>query len=110
MAAALPYADAMAQTVPLSSAPVGVRLVLASSGPAPQATTPDSAARVRRLAQLGLRPGVELICVMRTSGGGRVVSVAGARIALDHATAASLLVALSEGTNGPCGSSTSLVG
>ncbi|NHI18822.1 ferrous iron transport protein A [Phycicoccus endophyticus] len=36
----------------------------------------------RRLAELGLRGGVEVRCLQRTAGGGRVVDVAGARIAL----------------------------
>lgn len=36
----------------------------------------------RRLAELGVRPGAVVRCLHRTAGGGRVVDVAGARIAL----------------------------
>jgi ferrous iron transport protein A len=37
-----------------------------------------------RLATLGLRTGSPLEVVLRTAGGGRVVSVAGSRIAMDR--------------------------
>ncbi|HET7762007.1 MAG TPA: ferrous iron transport protein A [Phycicoccus sp.] len=36
----------------------------------------------RRLAELGLRPGAVVRCLHRTAGGGRVLDVGGARIAL----------------------------
>jgi len=36
----------------------------------------------RRLSSLGLRPGAQLWIVQRLAGGGRVVAVAGARVAL----------------------------
>ncbi len=36
----------------------------------------------RRLAELGVRAGAVVRCLQRTAGGGRVVDVAGARIAL----------------------------
>lgn len=86
----------MKQTVPLSDAPVGVRLHLAAPGGygAPPGDHPG--AGWRRLAQLGLRPGAELVVFMRTSGGGRVVGVSGSRIALDQATAQRLQVTIPE--------------
>ncbi len=37
----------------------------------------------RRLAEMGLRPGAHIEVLHRTTGGGRVVSVDGARVALD---------------------------
>lgn len=43
------------------------------------------AAIVRRLAELGVRRGATVTCLRRTPGGGRVLDVAGARIALGHA-------------------------
>ncbi len=90
--------DAMQQSVPLSLAPVGVRLTLAAVESAPAAPTGrrarEAAPNARRLAQLGLRPGADLIVVMRTSGDGRVVAVAGSRIALDRLTAAGLRVVI----------------
>lgn len=39
---------------------------------------------VRRLAALGVRPGALVTLGHRTAGGGRVVAVAGSRIALDR--------------------------
>ncbi|MEP7161463.1 MAG: FeoA family protein [Dermatophilaceae bacterium] len=45
----------------------------------------------RRLAQLGLRPGADIQVLRVTAGGGRIVAVAGSRIALDRATATCLL-------------------
>lgn len=78
----------MEQPVPLSMAPVGVRLILA----APPVDSAGTTAERRRLAQFGLRPGAEFVVVMRTSGGGRVVAVAGSRIALDRASAHGLSV------------------
>ena len=52
------------------------------------ATAPPAARR--RLAELGLRPGGAVRVLRRTTGGGRIVSVAGSRIALDAATAATM--------------------
>ncbi|WP_162872824.1 FeoA family protein [Austwickia chelonae] len=40
----------------------------------------------RRLSELGLRPGARLTVLRRTAGGGRIISVAGSRIALDAQT------------------------
>lgn len=44
------------------------------------------AAHTRRLAELGLRPGVEVLVLHRTAGRGRVLAVGDIRIALDRAT------------------------
>lgn len=82
--------------MPLSVAPVGVRLHLAAPQAPDAARAGHHAAGRRRLAQLGLRPGAELVVVMRTSGGGRVVAVSGSRIALDEATAQWLRVTIPE--------------
>lgn len=46
----------------------------------------------RRLAELGIRPGAGVQVVHRTAGGGRVVAVAGSRIALDRGTLAAIAV------------------
>ena len=43
-------------------------------------------ARPRRLAELGLRAGAQVTVLHRTAGGGRVVAVDDARVALDRAT------------------------
>jgi ferrous iron transport protein A len=42
--------------------------------------------RNRRLAELGLRAGVDVVVLCRTAGGGRVIAVGDGRIALDRAT------------------------
>lgn len=47
----------------------------------------------RRLAALGLRRGAQVKLMMRTSGGGGVVSVAGSRIALDRSMLRRLVTA-----------------
>lgn len=94
MPKSLPYHHSMEQLpVSLSIAPVGVRLNLAARG-----STGRCCAGVqgRRLAQLGLRAGAEFVVVMRTSGGGRVIAVAGSRIALDRMTAQELQVTIPE--------------
>ena len=58
----------------LARAPIGTELrVIGAVGPT---------ALTRRLAELGLRVGSHVRCVQRTSGGGRIVDVAGSRIAL----------------------------
>jgi Fe2+ transport system protein FeoA len=46
----------------------------------------------QRLAEMGVRPGAEVSVVQRTSGGGVVVEVGGAHIALDRATARAITV------------------
>ena len=58
----------------LARAPIGTELrIVDAVGPT---------ALSRRLAELGLRVGSHVRCVQRTSGGGRIVDVAGSRIAL----------------------------
>lgn len=47
----------------------------------------------RRLAQLGLRPGMKVTVAQRTSGGGRVVRSGAARYAIDRETLKSMEVA-----------------
>ncbi len=74
----------------LAGQPVGRRVVLGS----PQL----DAARTRRLAELGLRAGVEVLVLHRTAGQGRVLAIGDSRIALDRATLQSLpVVALVSG-------------
>jgi ferrous iron transport protein A len=61
-------------TSTLDRAPLGAAVrVAAADAPADLA---------RRLAELGLRQGAVVRCLQRTTGGGRVVDVAGARVAL----------------------------
>ncbi|HEU5144909.1 MAG TPA: FeoA domain-containing protein [Dermatophilaceae bacterium] len=62
----------------IADQPVGRRVVL---GP-PQLDP----ARTRRLAELGLRAGTEVLVLHRTAGRGRVLAVGETRIALDRAT------------------------
>lgn len=62
----------------LADVPVGARVVIGRPGcPTGQA---------RRLTELGLRAGAHVRVLMRTAGGGRVVAVEDARIALDRGT------------------------
>jgi ferrous iron transport protein A len=60
-----------------------------------------AAHQTRRLAELGLRAGVEVVILHRTAGRGRVLAVGDIRIALDRATLRRLpvvdLVAAGEG-------------
>ncbi|WP_420174731.1 FeoA family protein [Luteococcus sp. OSA5] len=74
----------MDQQTTLSAAPLGCQLTLVRAEGSPELC--------RRLAALGLRRGAQLLLVHRTSGGGRVVSVAGSRIALDRSMLARLFV------------------
>ncbi|MCI1747551.1 MAG: ferrous iron transport protein A [Acidipropionibacterium sp.] len=67
---------------PLSSCATGAQRLLQGTG-----VRPDLA---RRLAALGLRRGAQVTLLMRTAGGGGIVSVAGSRIALDHSMLKSL--------------------
>lgn len=67
---------------PLSSCRTGAQRLLQGTG-----VRPDLA---RRLAALGLRRGAQVTLLMRTAGGGGIVSVAGSRIALDHSMLKSL--------------------
>ena len=61
----------------LADAPLGMSLTLMRADGNPELC--------RRLAALGLRRGAQLSVLHRTAGGGRVVNVAGSRIALDRA-------------------------
>jgi ferrous iron transport protein A len=75
--------------VTLASAPCGVPLLLGEAAlPAP---------RRLRLAELGLRPGATVTVLRRTAGGGRILGVGDARVALGRgvltAVTASLAVA-----------------
>ncbi len=66
----------------LARAPIGIDLrVIGAVGPT---------ALTRRLSELGLRVGSHVRCVQRTSGGGRIVDVAGSRIALGREVLESL--------------------
>ena len=66
----------------LDRAPLGVALAVVT------ASGPDAV--VRRLGELGLRRGARVTCVQRTAGGGRVVDVAGSRIALGRTLLSSI--------------------
>ena len=58
----------------LARAPIGIDLrVIGAVGPT---------ALTRRLSELGLRVGSHVPCVQKTAGGGRIIDVAGSRIAL----------------------------
>ena len=58
----------------LARAPIGIELrVVGAVGPT---------ALTRRLSELGLRVGSHVRCVQKTSGGGRIIDVAGSRVAL----------------------------
>lgn len=46
----------------------------------------------RRLAELGLRPGIEVGIAQRATGRGVIVDLAGSRIALDRRTAAAVTI------------------
>lgn len=69
----------------LSAQPIGQRVILGVPG--------LDTARTRRLAELGLRPGAEVAVLFRTAGGGRVLAVEDARIAIDRVTLEALPVA-----------------
>lgn len=69
----LPYIDLVSATT-LARAETGVPAVVREVGGPP--------ALVRRLAELGIRRSAVLVPGHRTAGGGRVVEVAGCRIAL----------------------------
>lgn len=47
----------------------------------------------RRIAELGIRPGAQISSTQRTCGRGCVISVAGARIAVDRSTVRAVKVA-----------------
>ncbi len=48
--------------------------------------------QARHLSRLGLRPGAALQVIRRSTGGGRIVSVAGARVALGRGLLAGMQV------------------
>lgn len=58
-------------------------------------------ARTRRLAEHGLRAGVEVVVLFRTAGGGRVIAIDDCRIALDRATLRALPVSPGPADSGP---------
>lgn len=72
----------MSDLVPVLDAPVDVELTLVRAQ--------VDAQLGRRMAALGLRTGAALRVLQTTVGGGRLLSVAGARIAIDKDVAASL--------------------
>lgn len=49
----------------------------------------------RRLAELGLRPGADVAVMRRTAGGGRLLAIGHARMAVDAGTLRSLSVEIS---------------
>lgn len=71
-------------TISLAQAPLQRPLTLVST----QAAEPETC---RRLSTLGLRCGSTLCLLSCTAGGGRVVSVSGARIALDKSVLSQLM-------------------
>ena len=72
---------------PLITVPIGNECVLSHINS--DLIAPDIK---RRLAELGLRPGVHVSVVQKTSGGGRVIRIHNTRYALDRRTASSIKV------------------
>lgn len=70
----------MTSVTTLDGAALGVVHVVEGTGGQSSGSAP--AALRRRLAELGLRPGAAITCVQRTAGGGRIVDLAGSRVAL----------------------------
>ena len=70
----------------LATAPLRVVLHVENADGAPESLR-------RRLAELGVRPGALVSVVQRTAGGGRIVDVAGSRIALGRAVLEAVTVA-----------------
>lgn len=70
-----------------------------ATGAVTAVTVPDPYRR--RLAELGVRPGACVTLLRRTAGRGVVVGVAGARLALDRATAAAVRVTPAAGAAAP---------
>jgi ferrous iron transport protein A len=73
---------------------VGVTLNQVPVGSAARVVDTGSHPSSRRLTELGLRPGAEVHVMRRTSGGGRLLGVGPARMALDGATLRALQVEL----------------
>ncbi len=74
----------MSHVSPLGGAPLHAPLLLAG-------VSVDGKSQ-RRLVSMGLREGVRLSVQQRLAGGGRVINVAGARVALGQAVVNGLLV------------------
>ena len=71
---------------PICQLPVGTRCVIA-----PIAGNEFSPETCRRLAELGVRDGVEVQIAQRTAGGGRVIIIDTMRYALDKHTCSRLI-------------------
>lgn len=71
----------------LSAVPIGNQCVI-SDFMGPMITEPMR----RRLAELGLRPGIVVLVTQKTANGGRVLKVGGTRYAVDGLTAKSVHV------------------
>lgn len=71
--------------IPLVGAPLGTHLTVVG--------TPPPGPVAQRLARTGIRAGATITVLSRTAGGGRVVSVAGSRLALGDAVLRQILVA-----------------
>ncbi len=82
--------DVLAKSIPLCDLPLGVAAHVQSVVAPP--------AMQRRLAELGIRSGVALSCTQRCAGGGRIVSIGHARLALDRAALQAVVVDLTPGT------------
>ncbi len=68
----------------LDEAPVGAAVrILRTSGPSQERL---------RLAELGVRPGEQVLVLQRTSGGGRILALGDCRIAVDRPTARSIAI------------------
>lgn len=70
----------------LATAPLRVVLHVENADGAPESLR-------RRLAELGLRTGAQVRVLQRTAGGGRIVDVAGSRVALGRAVLEAVTVA-----------------
>ncbi len=81
----------------LATAPLRVVLHVENADGAPESLR-------RRLAELGLRPGSRVSVVQRTAGGGRIVDVAGSRIALGRAVLEAVTVAAAAEPSGAAAS------
>jgi ferrous iron transport protein A len=79
----MPYLCRRVALVTLHQAPVGASVRVTNLAEHP---------RSRRLAELGLRPGATVDVLRRTSGGGRLLGLGTARLAVDRATASSVVV------------------
>jgi ferrous iron transport protein A len=79
-------ASTIGEVPTLAQQPIGSRVVLGVPHLDP--------ARTRRLAELGLRCGTEVVVLHRTAGRGRVLAIGETRLAFDRATLAALPVAL----------------